>query len=527
MKPDEPSAPRLLRALGPWIATAIVVGTVIGSGVFKKPQTVAYHVPDFGVALLVWGLGGVLAILGALAYAEVTVLYPRAGGNYVLLREGYGRLAGFLWGWVDFWMIRGGSLAALATIFAESLHDILRNDAFQEATGLHLGTQPLGFWSQKVVIVVVIVGLALVNVRGVKWGGVLQLLITLVKVFSLLAIMVLPFVAVAAIAPAVSPTAPGSPIGELPATVTLGGILTALLGVLFAYHGWMNLGPVAEEVKNPQRNLPLALFVGVGIVIFLYVGANWAYQHVIPREELAQMKELSPGELEKFQATHGPDAELPDKTVGIGYCRRLLGPIGAVLAAAAVMFSVFGALNGNLLVGPRLIYAMAEDRLAPHALAWIHPRFHTPAPAILTLAAWTSILVLAVAVLTEADVLPQNKPHFDILTDFAMFGATTFETLAVLSIFIFRKTRPNAERPYRCPGYPFVPAIYVFILALVVINMFRSQLKEALIGLGFIGLGAVVYCLFTKPPKLDRQLEPFADQVDSTGPTHPTTDAKP
>src|SRR5947199_941896 len=194
MKNDQSTtAPGLIRALGPLMAVAIVVGTVIGSGVFKKPQVVAENVPYFGLAALVWVLGGTLALLGALSLAEVAILYPRAGGNYVFLREGYGRLAGFLWGWVEFCIIRSASLAALATIFAESMSDILRNQAFQETFGLNLGSDPLGPWSQKWLTIAVILGLALVNVIGVRWGGLLQLFITLIKIGSLIGIALLPF----------------------------------------------------------------------------------------------------------------------------------------------------------------------------------------------------------------------------------------------------------------------------------------------------------------------------------------------
>src|SRR5262249_38992501 len=185
----------LVRALGPLMATAVVVGTVIGSGVFKKPQVVAENVPYFGLAALVWVLGGLLAFLGALSLAEVAVLFPKAGGNYVFLREGYGRLAGFLWGWVEFCIIRSASLAALATIFAESLSDVLRNEAFHRELGWNAGTEPLGFWTQRWLTIGVIMGLAFVNVLGVRWGGLLQLFITLVKVASLIGIAVLPFVA--------------------------------------------------------------------------------------------------------------------------------------------------------------------------------------------------------------------------------------------------------------------------------------------------------------------------------------------
>jgi amino acid transporter len=448
------------------MATAVVVGTVIGSGVFKKPQSVAGSVPNFEIVALVWVMGGVLAVLGALSLAEIAVLWPRAGGNYVFLREGYGRLAGFLFGWVEFWIIRSASLAALATIFTESLHDILR-----ETKGVSAGSDVLSSWEQRMLTVAVILGLALVNVRGVKWGGLLQLLITAVKVASLVGIFALPFlVAVrpaqpAAAAPAVLP----------PPTLTLAGLLTAQLGVLWAYHGWMNIAPVAEEVRRPQRNIPLALLVGVGIIMALYVGANVAYHRVIPQGEMAALR---------------------NTTVATEFSLRLLGPIGAVVASAAVMCSVFGALNGNLLVGPRLLYAMGEDGLAPRALGEVHPRYHTPAVAILIMAAWSAFLVVAAGVLTDLGYLAPDKSHFDVMTDFAMFGSVTFESLAVTTIFVFRRRLPHADRPYRCPGYPVVPALYLVLPALILGNMFVNQQVEALTGVAFIALGAAVYGLF-------------------------------
>jgi amino acid transporter len=495
MKPTSAaSSPGLMRALGPVLATALVVGTVIGSGVFKKPQSVAANVPFFGLAGLCWVLGGVLVLLGALAYAEVTVLYPRSGGNYVLLREGYGRLAGFLWGWVEFWIIRTASIAALATIFTESLHDVLRA-AFQSAVGVSARSQVLGTWAQKFLTAAVIIALALVNVRGVKWGGVLQLLITTVKVGSLLAIIALPFVVYGLARPGSAAPAPDPerlrpwwPDGW--AAVPLAGMGTAFLGVLWAYHGWMNLGWVAEEVRRPQRNIPVSLLLGVGIIIALYLGANLAYYLIIPQPEMARMKALTE---EEIQAMSPEELEKHSNTVAVGFSRKLLGPIGAAIAAAAVMFSVFGALNGNLLVGPRLLYAMGEDGLVPRALHAVHPRYRTPALAILVMAAWACLLVLGVAVLTETKVLNPNKSHFDILTDFAMFGAVIFETMAVVTIFVFRRKYPDAERPYRCWGYPVVPALYVLLPAFVLGSTFVTQPREALSGVGFILLGVATY----------------------------------
>jgi amino acid transporter len=463
------------------MATAVVIGTVIGSGVFKKPQSIAENVPYFGLTALVWVLGGLLAFLGALALAEIAVLYPKAGGNYVYLREGYGRLGGFLWGWVEFWIIRSASIAALATIFAESLHDVLKNRAFQEVFRLNLGSNPLGYWQLRLLTVAVIVGLALVNVRGVRWGGSLQLFITIVKIGSLVAIFLLPFAIAFLARDGAGPAGAKPQAANLTPTwpdawtaINLGNLGVAFTGVLWAYHGWMNIAWVAEEVKRPQRNIPLSLLLGVTTIILLYLGANLAYSLVVPRDEMATLKET---------------------TVATEFSLRLLGPIGAALASAAVMCSVFGALNGNLLVGPRMLYAMGEDGLAPRFLGAVHARFHTPALAILVEACWSALLVIGVAVLTSVRWLDPNKSHFDVLTDFAMFGAVIFETLAVMSIFIFRWRYPLAPRPYRCWGYPITPALYVILPALILTNYFIKQRTEALTGVGFIALGTLVYYL--------------------------------
>jgi amino acid transporter len=448
------------------MAIALVVGTVIGSGIFKKPSAIAAAVPFSGVAALVWVLGGALVLLGALTYAEVAVLYPRAGGNYVFLREGYGRLAGFLWGWVEFWIIRSASLAALATVFTESLNDVLAVSGAR-----------LPFWGQRCVTVAVLLGLALVNARGARWGGGLQVFITAIKVGSLVAIAALPWLFLAPVLAAPGGATPSAdnlhPVWpERLRDLSLAGLGTALLSVLWAYHGWMNIAPVAEEIRRPQRNIPLSLLGGVVIIIALYLAAAFAYFLVIPQDQMTGLK---------------------DTPVATEFSLRLLGPIGAALASGAIMCSVFGALNGNLLVGPRLLYAMGEDGLAPRWLRRVHPRYGTPALAIAVLAGWAALLVVVVAVLTETGLIEPDKSHFDRLTDFAMFGAVIFETMAVLSIFVFRWRFPQAERPYRCWGYPVVPALYAVLPAFVLVNTFSEQPVEALAGVGFIGLGVAVY----------------------------------
>jgi APA family basic amino acid/polyamine antiporter len=508
-----PSPSGLVRGLGAWTATAVVVGTVIGSGIFKKPQAVAFAIPYFGPAAVVWVLGGLLALLGALSLAEVAVLYPRAGGNYVFLREGYGRLFGFLWGWVDFWIIRSASIAALATICAEQLHTVLR-----VLVGKPPGEAVLDFWAEVGLTVSLIVVLALVNIRGVKWGGVLQLFITLVKVGSLLMILLAPFAVYAWLAGTGGMTAAPvhpeylSPAWPPPGTSTwdlVAGFGAALIAVLWAYHGWMNIAPVAEEVKDPQKNIPRALLLGVGLVIGLYLGANLAYSLVIPQNDLWRMTDaplteppripLAGSETPLDQQSGAAISNL-DPTVAVGFSRQLFGPLGVAVAAAMVLTSAFGALNGNLLVGPRLLFAMGLDGLAPRPLQRLHPNWRTPVLATAVLAGWAVLLVVGVAaVLTVQSLLgwklvKAGTSSFDALTDFAMFGAIIFETLAVATVFVFRWRRPDAERPYRCIGYPVVPGLYVGVMALVAVYyVVGDKLPIALVGLAFMAVGTAVY----------------------------------
>ena len=472
--PRPAASSNLPRVLGPWMATAIVIGTVIGSGVFKKPHAVARYLSEFGMIMAAWVLVGVLAFLGSLVLAEVAIIHPRAGGNYVFLREGYGRWAGFLWGWVEFWIIRTGSIAALAGVFADSFHDVLRFVILgAEARG-----DVLSFWALQGVTVTVIAVLAVVNARGTILGGGLQVIVTSVKVGSLLAIALLPFVVLAMSSDSDVQTARLQPVWPADwSAFNWSSFGSALVGILWAYHGWMNLAPVAEEVKEPSRNLPLAFLMGTMAVMILYVSVNVAYALVVPHADMASLE---------------IGGKIPVATL---FAKSLLGPIGLLLASAAIMISVFGGLNGNLLVGPRLLFAMGRDRLAPHALCQLHPRYGTPAIAMLVLAGWAVLLVLGGALLISIGAM--KKALFDVLTDYVVFGAVAFETLAVATIFVCRRQYPvdKVELPYRCWGYPWIPIFYVAVMAAVLVNMFYHQTVESLIAVGFMGVGAVVYGL--------------------------------
>ncbi len=470
--------PQLPRVLGLWMAMALVVGTVIGAGVFKKPAVIAQNIDYFGLILAAWILVGIITLFGALSIAEVAILVPRAGGNYVYLRESYGRWAGFLWGWVEFWIIRSASIAALATVFTESLHDLLR---FAYEAGPR--EQIVSFWGRQAITLGVILILTQLNAMGARLGGGLQVFITGVKVFTLLAIAAAPLlVFLIASDSGLMSTNNLQPFWPDDwSKVDWSKFGAALLGVLWAYHGWMNLAPAAEEITEPQRNIPLAFLLGTLAVMGLYVTVNVAYHLVIP---------------------HGEILKMTDRPVANDFAARLIGPFGLLLASAAVMISVFGALNGNLLVGPRLLYAMGLDRLAPRSFSTLHPRYRTPFLAHWVLTGWTVLLVLIVAEFGDP------TKTFDLLTDYAIFGALTFETLAVASIFVLRKQYPpgKVDVPYRCWLYPYLTIVYILVLGAVLVNMFWTQPIQSFAALGFIGAGVAVYVAFLRPPSMMHDL---------------------
>jgi amino acid transporter len=460
----KPHVGELARVLGPWTATAVVVGTVIGSGVFKNPHDVAKNVESFGPAMLVWVLGGLLAVLGALVLAEAAVLFPRSGGNYVYLREGYGPWAGFLWGWVDFGINRPASIAALATVFAESLHSLLKAGLGREGV-FDTSTQLL-------LTITVILALALVNIWGTRESGYLQLTLTLVKVGTLVAVALLPFAVLAVRGGAGPDLARLSPVWPASAA----DFSWAGFGV-----AWMNVAPVAGEVREPQRNLPLALLAGTGLVMALYLSANLAYYLVLPREVMAG---------------------LAGETVAARFARELLGPAGAAAVSLAIMFSVSGALNGNLLVGPRVLFALGADGLAPRVLATVHPRHGTPAVAIGVLAGWSCLLVALVPLLQRLPGFKAEDP-FSTLIGFVIFGSVTFETLAVTTVFPFRRRFPPGQVPlaYRYWGHPVLPILYVLVMAAVLASMVYDKWLQVLISAAFVGVGALVYaaCFAGRP----------------------------
>jgi APA family basic amino acid/polyamine antiporter len=470
----------LPRVLGPVAAFCVVVGSVIGSGIFLVPAAVAQHVPYMSGILLVWLIGGLFSGAGALTLAELGAMLPQAGGLYVFLRAAYGALPAFLFGWVEFLVVRSGSMATLASAFARYFSQLA---PAPEIIGPEI-------WQAGTAVVAIGIVTA-VNVLGTRWGGALQVVGTALKVGGLAVLFALPFLLGQGTTANLAPVWPSAISGSL-----LTGMMTAMVSVLWAYDGWTNVTPVAEEIREPGRNVPRALLWGMAVLITVYVGMTLAYHYVLPLNEVASGgKEVT-------------------SAVAARYCERLLGRPGVVAISMLVMCSTFVSLNGNALSGPRAYFAMARDGLFPSALCRVHTRFQTPANAVLAQGIWAIILTVVGTVLivvppsAAGPGLPgpilaawqklNETALYEILFTYVIFGANVFYMLAISSVFVLRIRRPDLPRPYRTLGYPITPLVYVAAALFLLGNMLVDHHSriQALAGLGIIGMGVPAYWVF-------------------------------
>jgi len=450
-----PEEPHLVRGLGPVEATLLVVGTVIGSGIFLTPAEIGRTagVYGLGVILLVWVIGGLLSLAGALAFAELGAMFPRSGGQYVFLREAFGPLWAFLYGWMEFWVARSGSIAVLAVAFATGATAFVPLDP----TGVR--------WVAFLAVMV----LTLVNYVGVRAGGAVQVVFTAVKVGALGALVVCAFALPGGSAQNWTPvwTDPGSTGSGF-----WGAVGAAMIAVLWSYDGWTNGAAVSEEVQSPQRTVPRALLGGTALIMAIYLAVNLAYHYVLPLAEVQR-----------------------SQLVGADVARLLFGDVGGALVSAAVMVSTFGAANGVLLTGPRIFYAMARDGVFFHDLARLHPRFRTPDRAILLQGFWAGVLVLVPFSDLAREYLgwQMRAQLFEQLLTFVVFGSWLFYGMGVSALVVLRLKRPQQERPYRAWGYPVVPFLFVATAAAFVVHTLNHSPRESLAGLGVILLGLPAY----------------------------------
>ena len=448
---------------------AIVVGNVIGGGIFAKPSVIAQDVGNFQMILAGWVIGGVICMFGALCFAELSAMLPRAGGLYVFIKESFGKPAAFTFGVSEFLFGRPMSDGALAFFFAHKLGETLRVE--------------WGMWGDSLGSIVAIGLLAWLNIMGVVWGGRVQGLTTLIKAGFLVVIAALPFV-VALASPDVVRVSNYTQTIE-PNQAWWGAQFAAMmLAVMWAYNGWHDIAPVAEEVRDPQRNIPRSLIGGVAILIVLYVSVNLAYHGVLSMSEVA-----------------GAGFDTAELTI-----TRSFAPLGAVwqkLGASAITFvilcSLFGALNSNILLGPRVAFAMARDGMAWGPLAWVHVIHRTPSTAIIVQSSLAAAFVALTASLIS--LVPALAKHdvFGLLTDCVTYTANISYTLCVVGLFVLRWRYPEWDRPYRTWGYPVVPVLFLVGQVGFLILAFSAKPMESMVGLmlGLVGLPAY-YCFISR-----------------------------
>jgi APA family basic amino acid/polyamine antiporter len=435
------SAPRTLpRAIGTLGSTAIVVGTIIGSGIFLVPHNVARQVGSVEILFAVWILGGALAFAGALSLAELGAAIPEAGGVYIFLRQAYGGLFAFLYGWAELLIITPGGIAALAVAFGIYSASLL----------------PLSALGQKVVAATVIAILTGVNVVGVRESTIVQTIFTIAKLAGLAVIV--------GFAVFSSHAVPVAATGPLPVPHTsLNSFTIALVAVLWAYNGWHQFSLTAGEVKNPARVIPRSYVLGMLVIIGVYLMANLAYLRVLPLPAMAEHQRAAASAME-----------------------ALAGPRGASFVSVLILCSVFGALNGNVLAGPRVLFAMARDGLFFSAVARVHPRFKTPAAAVLVQGVWALALAMS--------------GTYEQLFTYVVFAAMGFLGAAAVAVVVLRRKLPDLPRPYRVWGYPVLPIAFAVASLLIVALTLVSSPLESLFGLGLVLTGVPVYFAWRRWP---------------------------
>jgi basic amino acid/polyamine antiporter, APA family len=431
----------LPRRIGLWSAVAIVIGSTIGSGIFRSPAGIAARLPGPLPLLSVWVMGGIFALCGALTLAEVASAYPRTGGLYAFLKEGWGRLVAFLFGWSEFIIIRAAALGAIAITFAEYTLRVL---------GFDPGVAPYDAYSHYLAAAAIALT-AVLNIIGVSWGSMITNVTTIAKFGGLVFIVMLAFaIGLPQTGGHYTPVAPAGSFSLAPFGL-------ALVSVLWAFDGWADLSFVGGEVKDPERNLPRALITGTLAVITIYLLANLAYMAVLSVDEI-----------------------ISSRLVAADAAQRLVGPVGVVFVSMTVMISTFGTLNASLLTTPRIFFAMADDGLFFKPVAAVHPTFQTPYVAIGMAALLGIIFVLL--------------RTFEQLADIFVTAIIPFYALGVASIFVFRR-RAGYAPAFRTPGYPVVPALFIASTVMLLVNAIidPSSRWGTLAVIGVILVGIPVY----------------------------------
>jgi APA family basic amino acid/polyamine antiporter len=449
---DRPADEGLVRAIGLGSAILIVIGSVIGSGIFLTTGGMAAIIPSASLLLTAWVLGGVLSIAGGLTYAEMGAMFPRSGGVYVFLQEAYGPLPAFLYGWAALLVVISGSIAAVAVGFAEYLSfffPALSTSRVVVSFDVPWGVYTISAGQLMAALSLVVLGA--VNYVGVRTGNLVNVILTAAKVAGLAAIPVMALIA-GNVAPSFTPVVPADVARPLASF----GI--AMIAVLWTYESWYYVTYAAGEIRDPQRNVPRALIIGVLALMGIYVIVNIAYLHSLTIDEMKGVTRIA-------------------ERASIA----LMGPGGATLLALTVVISTFGCNAAGILGGSRVIFAMGRDGVFLPAAGRVHPRYRTPHVALVALTGWSVVLTLS--------------GTYEQLFTYVMFASILFSVAAGVAIFRLRATKPNHPRPYRAWGYPWVPALFVIGSAAFVLNTLLERPVESAIGLALVLLGVPVYLM--------------------------------
>ena len=433
-------------------STAIIIGSMIGSGIFIVSAEIARQVETPGMLLLTWVITGIITIFGALSYGELAAAMPKAGGQYVYIKEAFGKLPGFLYGWTLFSVIQTGTIAAVAVAFAKFtgvFYDFISPEKIDS----------LGISTQQILAVVLIIFLSLYNFMKVKAGAILQNVFTISKILALILLIVFGFIGINGVGD-FSHFSPAFP--DKITLVTIGVFGAAMTGSLFSADAWNNITFTAGEVSNPQRNLPLSLFMGTATVIVLYLLANIAYIYVLPIEQIQSAE---------------------NDRVATLMMHTLYGNWGRKFMAAMIMISTFGCLNGIILTAARVYYAMAKDGMFLKPASKLNKN-NVPANSLTMQCIWACVLCFS--------------GTYGELLNYIMFAVMIFYILTISGLFVLRKKRPEMERPYKAFGYPVIPAIYIILAALVALNMLIYQRGDSLRGLIIILIGIPIYLVFNR-----------------------------
>jgi basic amino acid/polyamine antiporter, APA family len=500
----KPSPPvqdsEFVKGLGLTSATTLVVGSMIGSGIFIVSAEISREVSSPALLIGAWLVTGFMTIVAALSYGELAAMMPRAGGQYVYLREALGPLWGFLYGWTLFMVIQTGTIAAVGVAFGKFLGILLPSISSSNWIGgywqvpewhvgpMVLGNMKVGLNTQNLMAILVVIVLSVINVFGVRIGAAIQNIFTVSKVSALLGLVLLGLFV------GRNSYALGANFGQnfwfnaglrnlhdigggvLVGTLTV--LAVAQVGSLFSADAWNNVTFTAGEVKNPSRNLPLSLALGTGIVISLYLACNFIYLNMLP---------LAGDPNGATIMDRGIQYAAEDR-VGTAAMTQMFGSTGGILMAIAIMISTFGCCNGLILAGARVYYAMAKDKLFFRGVGSLHPTHKTPAKSLMVQMVWTCILCVS--------------GSYGQLLDYIVFAVLVFYILTIISLFVLRRTRPNAERPYRAVGYPVLPALYIFMAFFVDVVLLRYKPQYTWPGLIIVLLGIPVYFLWSQRSKM-------------------------